>query len=74
VSDHRYALSLSLGGVTNEEKKTWQLLRYRVRLLDDELRVSAVRYTWTRRFGHRRDLLRLTSDIDRRNAQIVTLY
>jgi hypothetical protein len=73
VSDHRYALSLSLGGVTDEEKKTWQLPRYRVRLLDDELRVSAVRHAWTRRSGHRRDLLRLTSDIDRRNAQIVTL-
>jgi hypothetical protein len=35
--------------------------------------VSAVCYAWTRRFGHRRDLLRLISDIDRRNAQIVTL-
>lgn len=73
VSDHRYALSLSLGGVVNEEKKVLRLPRYRIRLLDDQTRMDAVRRAWIRRCGHRRDLLQLTPDVDRRNAQIVAM-
>lgn len=73
VSDHRYALSLTLNGAAEEAKERLRLPRYRIRLLDDESRVDAVRRAWTRRSGHRPDLLRLTSDVDRRNAQIVAL-
>ena len=63
VSDHRYILSLSLGGVACEEKKTLRLPRYRIGLLGEQLRADAVRREWGRRTEHRRDLLRLTSDV-----------
>lgn len=68
VSDHRYVLSLSLGGTKSEEKNTLQLPRYRIGLLSDQLRADAVCREWGRRAGHRRDLLRLTSDVERRSA------
>ena len=35
ISDHRYVLSLSLGSVAYEEKKTLQLPRYRIGLLGE---------------------------------------
>lgn len=73
VSDHRYALSLTLHGAEEESKEALRLPRYRVRLLEDEVRVAAVRRAWTRSSGHRRDLLQLNADIDRRNAQVVTM-
>jgi hypothetical protein len=68
-SDYRYALSLtldSIGGYTL--KSTLRLPRYRIRLLDDEVRVASIRKAWIRCSGGRRDLLRPTSDIERRNA------
>lgn len=73
VSDHRYALSLTLEGTAEEAKEALRLPRYRIRLLDDGSRVDAVRRAWARRCGHRRDLLRWTSDVDRRNAQVVAI-
>jgi hypothetical protein len=73
VSDHRYVLSLSLGGTKSEEKNTLQLPRYRISLLSDQLRADAVCREWGSRAGHRRDLLRLTSDVERRSAQIVAV-
>lgn len=73
TSDHRYALSLILHGAEEEDKRVLRLPRYRIRLLDDGARVNAVRRSWTRHFGHKRDLLRLTPDIDQLNAQIVKM-
>lgn len=73
VSDHRYVLSLSLGGVVYGEKKTLRLPRYRISLLGDQLRTDAVRREGGRRTGHRRDLRRLMSDVERRGAQVVAV-
>ena len=73
MSNHRYVLSLSLGGVTCEEKKTLQLPRYRIGLLGEQLRADAVCREWGRRTEHRRDLLQLTSDVERQSAQIVAM-
>ena len=73
VSDHRYVLSLSLGGVACEERNTLRLPRYRVGLLGEQARADAVRREWGQLAASRRDLLRLTSDTDRRSAQIVAI-
>lgn len=73
VSDHRYVLSLSLGGTKSEQRNTLQLPRYRIGLLSDQLRADAVCREWGCRARHRRDLLRFTSDVERRSAQIVAL-
>lgn len=73
TSDHRYALSLNLHGAEEEAKGALRLPRYHIRLLDDEARVNAVRRSWTRHFGHCRDLLRTAPDIDQRNAQVVKM-
>jgi hypothetical protein len=43
-SDHRYALSLTLDGIGGRvSESTLRLPRYRIRLLDDEARVTSVR-------------------------------
>jgi hypothetical protein len=73
MSDHRYVLSLSLGDVACEEKKTLRVPRYRIGLLVEQPRADAVRREWSRRAEHRRDLLQLTSDVERRSAQIVAM-
>jgi len=73
MSDHRYVLSLSLGGVVCEEKKTLRLPRYRIGLLGEQLRADAVCREWGRRTEHGRDLLQLTSDVERRSAQIIAM-
>jgi hypothetical protein len=73
-SDHRYALSLTLDGIGGcVSKSTLRLPRYRIRPLDCETYVASVRKAWIRYSGGRRDLLRLTSDVERRNAQIVMM-
>jgi hypothetical protein len=73
-SDYRYALSLTLDGIGGcVSKSTMRLLRYRIRLLDCETYVASVRKAWIRYSGGRRDLLGLTSDVERRNAQIVMM-
>ena len=46
---------------------------YRIRLLDCEKYVASVREAWIRYSRGRRDLLQLTSDIERQNAQIVII-
>jgi hypothetical protein len=74
-SDYRYALSLILDGSGRRvSESTLRLPRYRIRLLDRETCVASVREAWIRYSGGRRDLLRLTSDIERRNAQVVMIY
>jgi hypothetical protein len=68
-SDYRYALSLTLdstGGRVSES--ILRLPRYRIRLLDCKKYAASVRKAWIRYSGGRRNLLRLTSDIERRNA------
>jgi hypothetical protein len=73
-SDHRYALSLTLEGIGGRVlKSTLRLPHYRIRLLDDEARVASVRKAWIRCSGGRRDLLRPTLDIERRNTRIVKM-
>ena len=73
-SDHRYALSLTLDGAGGRVSgSTLRLPRYRIRLLDYEKYVASIRKAWIRCSGGRRDLLQSTSDIERRNAQVVMM-
>ena len=73
-SDYRYALSLTLDGTGRRVSgSTLRLPRYRIRLLDCEKYVASIRKAWIRYSGGRRDLLQSTSDIERRNAQVVIM-
>jgi uncharacterized protein YjiS (DUF1127 family) len=68
-SDHRYALSLTLDSIGGcMSKSTMRLPRYSIRLLNCKTYVASVRKAWIRYSRGRRDLLRLISDVERRNA------
>lgn len=73
TSNHRYALSLTLDGALEGEKRTLRLPRYHIRFLSDQAHVDATRKAWILYSGHRRDLIELTPDVDRRNDQLVVI-
>jgi hypothetical protein len=73
-SNHRYALSLILdSGGGRMSGSTLRLPCYRIRLLDCEKYVASVREAWICCSRGRRDLLQSTSDIERRNAQVLMI-
>jgi hypothetical protein len=74
-SDHRYALSLMLNGIGRRVSELTLLLPcYCICLLDCEIYLASVRKAWIRYSEGRRNLLQLTSDIERWNAQVVMIY
>ncbi|KAK2979211.1 hypothetical protein RJ640_003141 [Escallonia rubra] len=70
-SDHHYALHLRLNPTIEETDGAFRLRRYRIRGLEEEIKVEAVRRLWERCSGHRPHLFERTSHIDRRNDDLV---